>query len=420
MRNFLCALTLSLFFLSCGGDQPINLSVIRTTAVKKIGGQAPYSGSNKKFVVTKLQIDNNTSDPLLVALTMFWLVTNDNLATMSSGQTVVLSDGCDASMMMEPGASVTCEVAFEVDMDLLPIRARLQTADGRTASADIEFGECTWSGNDCIDLKNDPSNCGEPGLKVTDDQTCVDGKLICDDSSLTGCPGRCVDLKTSLTDCGQCGKPVSNGQKCLDGLPGCDDPSLTPCPHGCVNLKTSKTDCGECGHYLPASQNCINGLPVCDDPSLTPCPSACANLKTSSANCGKCGNSLPADQKCVNGVPTCATAGKTICDDGCFDLKTNNSHCGSCNTSCGAKQECVDGKVCANQVYMSNQTRSGEWACDQAGYPKCLKVVGQWKQGYGDSDRCDCVEEIPCTDAPDTHKWICGCEMFYAGIALCK
>jgi peroxiredoxin len=167
----------------------------------------------------------------------------------------------------------------------------------------------------CVDLANDPRNCGACGKICPPDKTCWNGAcrgLACAADHFV-CAGKCVEKTNSdPLNCGACGKACPSGV-CVAG-------ACQPCATGqvicagkCVNLSSDSRNCGACGLVCAPGQICQNG--VCSD---VPCPpglqrcytfgqSTCVNIGDSS-NCGGCGNFCRYGQRCNNGVCVCDPA----------------------------------------------------------------------------------------------------------------
>lgn len=74
-------------------------------------------------------------------------------------------------------------------------------------------------GNDCVDLNNDPDNCGGCGFKCL--ETAVCSQLKCSygcSSGETNCDRHCVSLQDDARHCGTCGNACADGQYCAAGM----------------------------------------------------------------------------------------------------------------------------------------------------------------------------------------------------------
>ena len=69
-------------------------------------------------------------------------------------------------------------------------------------------------GGTCVDLQNDPTNCGTCGVACAGGESCVSGTCC------TSCGGTCVDLQNDLNNCGTCGVACAGGEFCISGV--CD------------------------------------------------------------------------------------------------------------------------------------------------------------------------------------------------------
>ena len=94
------------------------------------------------------------------------------------------------------------------------------------------------------------------------DQNCVNANCVCTDAAETNCGGSCVDLNDDPLNCGSCGNVCVSGS-CLpgNGKGTCDCPSpYTQCGPECVDTYADAAHCGgcdiECGAPTP---NCDLG-----------------------------------------------------------------------------------------------------------------------------------------------------------------
>ena len=276
------------------------------------------------------------------------------------------------------------------------------TGSGDTSTAVTSCsGDLTLCSGACVDVTNDPENCGRCGFLVPYGMICRDGQFADPlatpttpppptesptPTPTTGpcpsgqklCDGKCTNLLTDNDHCGKCGWDCPKGQICQSGQ--CLPPDLTPvstaapgvtvteavsCPGGeiacgnsCVNVFTDKKNCGVCGRTCGEQEICMQGRcgPACSG-DKTLCDETCIDLNTDMENCGACGticrasppNSLGA--LCSRGL--CIVSGCTTnygdCngkgDDGCeVDLRFNDNNCGSCGTRCPSGTKCSLGQ----------------------------------------------------------------------------
>lgn len=214
----------------------------------------------------------------------------------------------------------------------------------------------------CIDLSNDPTNCGhcDGACDVTHSNTrCVGGTCVprchvgwadCDGLASNGC-------ETDLADrshCSTCTMSCPNDRVC-NAASGCVCPTgQFACPSGCHDLQSDPRNCGTCGLPCGAGFVCLTGRCTSSCPPKTvECAHACVDLNVNPLHCGECerpcanehGTTTCAGGRCL---PTCA-AGWGDCDgearNGCETDLTTNEHCGTCTRTCLAEQSCNDG-VC--------------------------------------------------------------------------
>ena len=78
----------------------------------------------------------------------------------------------------------------------------------------------------CVDLTNDPANCGtcstDCGALV-----CLHGQCSSDCRDLTECSGACVDLTNDRANCGACQNACGTGSSCVGGQCQCGDTTVS-------------------------------------------------------------------------------------------------------------------------------------------------------------------------------------------------
>jgi len=132
----------------------------------------------------------------------------------------------------------------------------------------------------CVDYLTDPDNCGGCGNQCGDSQVCSMGSCqeICD-PDLTWCSGTphdpetavCLDLLNDPENCGACGAACGSTSICKTGVcEACPRNLKTRCGNECVNLKNNDAHCGACYNncniICPSGGNCSNGKScICND-----------------------------------------------------------------------------------------------------------------------------------------------------------
>lgn len=145
----------------------------------------------------------------------------------------------------------------------------------------------------CIDVANDPRNCGLCGLDCVATHRgdrCATMQCNCGDFDI-GCTGRADNY---------CCPDAPDGRSAR-----------------CANLGRDFGDCGACGRTCDTrtADRCEGGLCTCGEGGRT-----CAGTRT--------------DYCCVD-----------VFEDGaCVDTTTDKLHCGGCNIRCGAFEDCIDGR----------------------------------------------------------------------------
>ena len=207
------------------------------------------------------------------------------------------------------GCTKTCRTTACEDFDLPCRGCKITCSPG--------FSLC---GTKCVDLSNDPANCGTCGL-VCANGFCANGVCGCP-PGLTACGGACVNLSNDPNNCGACGISCSgSGGVCTNSTCACP-PGFAVCAITCTDLSSDPKNCGICGNFC-ATGVCANGTCVPCPPGLTGCLSGCTNLSSDPNNCGMCNVS-------------CGGFGASCCGGKCTNLITDPMNCGSCGVNCGA------------------------------------------------------------------------------------
>ena len=150
----------------------------------------------------------------------------------------------------------------KVQRTLVMVLGAAGFAGGLAASGCLQTSElvCTAGTTQCnvtcVDLKNDPANCGICGVPCQPRAVCAAGVCTC--GGLTLCNGACSDTTTDPNNCGACavdgGAVCSTGQVCAPtsladgGLTGTCQVlcSETVCAGACVDTTTDPGNCGGC------------------------------------------------------------------------------------------------------------------------------------------------------------------------------
>ena len=208
--------------------------------------------------------------------------------------------------------------------------------------------------NTCIDVANDPSNCGAQYVTCPSGQTCTAGV----------CSG-------SVAPCNSGGQ---NGAYCNLGTSGTGTSELCCAGGGCTDVLTDPANCGTCGNLCPSNLSCIAGL--CEAASCTGqtngtgcgaggtnecCGGTCVDSQTDPSNCGSCGAHCSGAETCAGGrcgFDTCTLALQgdpchlpaseewdtgDCCGASCVDITTDSANCGGCNLPCATGTTCTNG-----------------------------------------------------------------------------
>jgi hypothetical protein len=143
-------------------------------------------------------------------------------------------------------------------------------------------------GGVCVDLSNDPRNCGSVGNTCGPDQACVASACVCR-PGLTAVGSNCVDLQSDPANCGSVGNacggttPVCSAGTCIARPTtggGCGM-GLRLCGSSCVDVNTDPLNCGGCGNACAANEICDPGngcSPFRAQSTCTTCPcTACVD-----------------------------------------------------------------------------------------------------------------------------------------------
>ncbi|MBN2725546.1 MAG: hypothetical protein JXR95_15885 [Deltaproteobacteria bacterium] len=216
----------------------------------------------------------------------------------------------------------------------------------------------------CVDLFNDPNNCGAGGNYCSGE--CINGQ--------------CTDA------CAANGTPCTTGQTCCE---------LGTNWYQCANTLTDISNCGGCGLTCDtvAANACVNGQCACGTTAActtgrTCCSNSCKDLLTDRYNCGSCGNVCGAGLTCENGQCMCGTeacsAGESCCLNYCADLESDPSNCGECGNNCGTGNGCIGGDCTCGSA---NEVCRGDFTSEML--TNCMGEMDMTAfQGYSCHEEC--------------------------------
>ena len=228
------------------------------------------------------------------------------------------------------------------------------TADAGATDAGTGLAICYGKtdggfGPGCVDLQNDPNNCGSCSLRCPSSATCRSGLCQCP-TGQTPCGGRCVDLQNDPTDCGACFNYCPGGAVCSAGACQCQA-GQTFCGASdggkggggfCADTQTDRSNCGSCSTSCSGMTSCVAGVCACYA-GQTLCGNLCVDLQSDPGNCGGCSTVCPGAAACTAGHCTTCPAGKTACGTSCVDLQNDGSNCGACFAGCPGGAYCSKG-----------------------------------------------------------------------------
>ncbi|MBI4699650.1 MAG: hypothetical protein HY744_00545, partial [Deltaproteobacteria bacterium] len=118
----------------------------------------------------------------------------------------------------------------------------------------------TMCAGKCVDVQNDPANCGACSSACPPGQVCSAGvcSLVCAGGT-TKCGGACVDTKVDPQNCGGCGVACAKDQLCQAGSCALNCGPLTKCGNECVDTSTNASHCGGCNQACAKDQECTSG-----------------------------------------------------------------------------------------------------------------------------------------------------------------
>jgi len=242
----------------------------------------------------------------------------------------------------------------------------------------------TACGDRCVDLHNDPANCGDCkhacSTAHVDHALCLEGSCAWDECS------------TGYADCDNdasngCETPTAND---VNNCGGC---GIVCAPdHGTA----AKCTGGMCGYT-----QCATGFGDCDNDASNGCET---DLTSDDNNCGHCNNPCGSGNLCAAGVCGVACAsGLTTCGTGatsyCTLTDDDPDNCGSCGHVCNPGH--VDNKACAAGDCTYHQCDSLWGDCDgnpANGCETCLSCTTLNCGGCGFTCEAVHTTDLACDD----------------------
>jgi len=255
--------------------------------------------------------------------------------------------------------------------------------------------------------------CGDDDQGSKRDPGCVNDEVVCSD--------RCVDLRSDPSHCGNCDIACTESKVC--SLGSCKDqchPGLHNCGQACVNIHTDPNHCGACQSACETGKFCALG--VCTSACNDECGMVCTDTGMDAFNCGDCGVRCDGDQVCADGkcVGVCEWSGSC---GGCsilsasydFGAANPGNPCEVCDpqdtswwTALEPGAECGDGMVCSedNECFkpMSFCTIGGvDYAFGDSNPSNSCQTCSasnptEWSGSDKEGTACDEVESGICSD----------------------
>ena len=204
-----------------------------------------------------------------------------------------------------------------------------------------------------------------------------DGSSPCE-APTRSCGGRCVNVQNDPANCGDCGMTCTGGTFCESGM--CNrtcSGGLTACGSACVDFASDRAHCGRCDNACPMDRDCRGGSCVCPTGYIE-CGGTCIDPSTDRANCGRCGNACTGSDVCRADVCTCASgARESDCINGMDD-------------DCDMMIDCMDSDCVGSTRTCSGACGAGTQACQAGGtYGMCMGGDGS-AEICGDGIDQDC------------------------------
>ena len=183
----------------------------------------------------------------------------------------------------------------------------------------------------CVNIYEDPLNCGKCGNVCTTDgfenaetMACVDkqceiGTCVKGMHLLSG-----VCVADDDENCGKLGNACAEGTHCELSECVCNTGTID-CNGHCVDTTSDPNHCGACGSTCGILGTCSDSQCTCG-PFIQTCNGKCAQLENDSNNCGECGKKCSTGEFCFMGtcVNECDASGYVTLD---FNEETIKAYC---------------------------------------------------------------------------------------------
>jgi hypothetical protein len=240
---------------------------------------------------------------------------------------------------------------------------------GGTACVDVHEGDSDLGGNclplDCGGKGNGDACAFGPRVQFSSSPGPLEGSVGSQwntaISNTACCSEACVDLSQDPNNCGTCGLTCAAGPcVVIEGLDTCFPSASNDCLESCGPFAVCAFgSCRDSSCDFPPFCTAEDGaLGLCC--SAPGSPTWCADPTNDPLNCGGCGIACPSGQTCTRGVcngtpPSCVGRNGAYCNldaglsylccpgVGCTNVESDDANCGACGNKCLAGTNCQGG-----------------------------------------------------------------------------
>jgi alpha-tubulin suppressor-like RCC1 family protein len=327
--------------------------------------------------------------------------------------------------------------------------------------------DCSAWGHGCVDIFNDPANCGSCGNDCGVGFLCVGGSCQDLDECLLGtkCPPQstCTNVFGSVecrcdfgfepnatasecVDINECRRGLHNcgsSNNCVDLFGGfeCDcAPGFEDFGFGCVDInECNNFSCGrgvcrntsggfrcDCNFgYAPGPTGACVLVDECQAgvlPDFRWCDGACRDLRNNDDYCGSCFNECTGASSCRDSECQCDNRTQTYCDGTCVNTRNDTANCGFCGNQCPSNATCPNGGC----VCPMGQTLCGDQCVTLGTIQRCQGCFDTCAIGsVCTANGCECPAGSPlqcdgiCVNPNDNEQHCGGCYQWCPEDATC-